>query len=342
MLQVQERDSQRVIGMDTMQHSVSSLHREWMQKLRTGATITNLGMDYGYSFERMRQMLHSAGIIRPRTITKRLSTEDLALFRQDYLSSSLRNRDIARKYGISLPSVKRLAKKFRLPKKYSEEYPKRKYRLKTAADLYQQGLSTFKIAEKLGIDDETVRGYLKKMGVSRRNVNGLSQEIVDRQDSIIRRMYLSGAKLSEIEKKAGIGSHGIEKRLRKMGIARNRHTPNKIGTKHDERIKDMFINGNEPQAIAREIGSATPNVYYRIKKGLFPGMSFKVKYCSPLTGRWRISSKTYHTLRQLRNGISIKRKFLGNDVRMIVIPVMPLVKVRKQHMEEYTQLAEAY
>lgn len=239
----------------------------------------------------------------------------------DYLSGKYINPKISKIFGVSNPSVKRLARRLGLPKKYSDEYPPRAERIRQSIELYKKGWGCIMIARQLGIDDETVRGYLHKRGIRMRGINGFTKNKVTRQNKIIKELYPKGVIMKEIEKKVGLKHHGIILRLRKMGIEPNRRDYTPIGDKYDKDIRRLFLQGKSLTGIGKKLRITIPSVKYRIVNKIFPNYDFKLKWKSKLTGKWKTAKRAYKTCMELKNG---KTKLKRYAEKFKVVPIISL------------------
>ncbi len=223
-------------------------------------------------------------------------------------NSNLMKKDIAAHFRISIPSVKRLARHFSLISKYSKDHPFNERIIKEAPKLYRSGMSTMQIGKHFGVSEEKARKFLHLAGTNLRQAgNGMSRHKMTRQNNIIKEMYESGTPLKEIERAAGIGKHGIDKRLAFMKIARARNPKKVIGKRYDAEIRRLFLDGLNLNEIAKETGIPYAVVRYRFQHHSFRDYRFKIKFQSQLTGRWKTSTKTYRTPREI---MSAKKRLL--------------------------------
>lgn len=316
-----------------------------MRKLKMqGFTLSQIAEETGRNFESVRRIAHKHNIIKPRSIKNRLSSHDKKEFKELYLSGQFTNTEIAKKTGISQPSVKRLAKQMNLPGKYSSDYPIRdKIRKRIAALYCEDNMGTTRIAKTLtkefsiNVSDEKVRRELIRKNIERRQPNGMTQSTIKSQNKIIKELYLAGAPLREIMKAANIGKRGIDCRLAAMGIQRSRRPYDRWGDKHDYKIKELFREGVSITNISARLGLDSPaGVIYRLKSHIFPNSAFKIQYFSKLAGKWRTSTKTFTTFQQLRAKKQRLRRYLGNDVRIIILPVKQRIKPKWKDVSDET------
>ena len=79
--------------------------------------------------------------------------------------------EIAEHFGISVPTVKRLRRRYGLESKHSAKHPARRKQDKSIRKLYRKGYSTLQIARVKHMSDATVRNRLQRMGVKLRPKN---------------------------------------------------------------------------------------------------------------------------------------------------------------------------
>ncbi|MEK6876823.1 MAG: hypothetical protein AABX63_05380, partial [Nanoarchaeota archaeon] len=288
-------------------------------KLRKeGLTIEEIAKEIGSNYEHIRNTALNFKIMKPRNIPDRLGEEGIGEFKKLYLSGRYYNHRIAEKLLISVPSVKRLAKQLQLPNKYSLNHPAYKKRFNLSIYLYKKGLGCNLISKKIGWDPETIRRYIHDAGIEMRTCGGKDKKEVERQNKIIKRLYLKGVKLEDIEKAAGIGKHGIDKRLKSMGIPRTRHPYNNSRGKYDHEARELFLKGLNFAEISRQIRNANGftgcGVKYRLNK-MFAGFKFKID-CK-LNGSWIRGKKIYRSFRALRNGRDRIKRNKSEEIRIV-------------------------
>lgn len=300
--------------------SIKAEVREIARLRKEGLTVEEIAKEMGSNYEHVRNTALNFGIIRPRNIPDRLGKEGIERFKKMYLSGKYYNHKIAEKLWISVPSVKRLAKQLQLPNKYSLDHPAYKKRVNLSIYLYKKGLGCILIGKKIGWDPETIRRYIHDAGIEMRTHGGKDKKEVERQNKIIKKLYLKGAKLEDIEKAAGIGKHGIDKRLKSMGIPRTRHPYNNSRGKYDNKVRKLFLKGLNFAEIGRQIKHANGftgcGVKYRLNK-MFAGFKFKID-CK-FNGSWLRGKKIYSSFRALRNGRDRIKRIKSEEIRIVPI-----------------------
>ena len=290
-------------------------------KLRKeGLTVQEIAKEIGSNYEHVRNTALNFKIMKPRNIPERLGMEGIEEFKKLYLSGVDYNHQIAGKLGISVSSVKRFAKHLQLPNKYSLDHPAYKKRFNLSIYLYKKGLGCCLISKRIGWDPETIRRYIHDAGIEMRTTGGKDRKEVERQNKIIKRLYLKGVKLEEIEKAAGLGHKGIDKRLESMGIPRTRHPYNNSRGKYDNKVRDLFLKGLNFAEIGRQIKHANGftgcGVKYRLNK-MFAGFKFKIYF--KLNGSWTRGKKIYRSFRALRNGRDRIKRNKSEEIRIVPI-----------------------
>ena len=192
-----------------------------LKQLRAeGLTIMQMADRVGSNYETVRQFCHLHKVIGHRNIAQRWGSEDYEYFKSLWLGTTKRDK-IAELVDLSIPSVKRLAKKLGLPSKYSKKHPVRESKIEQSIERYKAGKSTKEIGIELALDDETVRGYINRYAPDiMRTSRGTCKQYYKLQNVVIRELYLAGVEYAQISKKAKLGSHGIEKRLAYMNLKR--------------------------------------------------------------------------------------------------------------------------
>lgn len=257
-------------------------------------------------------------------VLKKLTSQEINNFKELYLSGK-KNKEIAVIFNISIPTVKRMAKKLSLPKKYSKEYPIRFKNMAETFKLYSLGIGTYKIAKKLCISEESARRYLQRQGVQLRHTSGLTRDKIEEQNKIISKMYTNGTPIRDICSTVGLGIHGVMNRLRLMRIPRNRNVHQHVGDRYDGLIRNDFLNGKSVKEIKNKFQKYNGNgnfVVYRIKY-IFKDTHFRLKYFSRLTKRWKVINKTYPTVLELRNAkMRVKKHTRAREFKVIPIPIV--------------------
>lgn len=300
--------------------SIKAEVREVARLRKEGLTVSEIAEEMGSNYEHIRNTALNFKIIKPRNIPERIGKEGIEEFKRMYLSGKHYNRQIAGKLGISVPSVKRLAKRLQLPNKYSLDYPAYKKRFNLSVYLYKKGLGCNLISKKIGWDPETIRRYIHDAGIEMRTCGGRDKKEVERQNKIIKRLYLRGVKLEDIEKAAKLGHRGIDKRLKSMGISRTRHPYNNSRGKYDNKVRELFLKGMNFAEISRQINHANGftgcGVKYRLNK-MFAEFKFKID-CK-LNGSWIRGKKIYRSFRALRNGRDMIKRKKSEEIRIIPV-----------------------
>lgn len=146
-------------------------------------------------------------------------------------NSKATQNEVARHFGISVPTVKRLRKRYCLEPKHSAKHPARRKQDKSIRRLYRKGYSTVQVARVKHMADETVRKRLKRMGVKLR-----------KKDS--RNVLYSYSAYQSVK-------------------ARNGLTPKKIRVAIKEKHEEY---GYRPYRMAREIGVDYSTIRKRIEQ----------------------------------------------------------------------------
>lgn len=278
-----------------------------------------------HATKRVLKKMHKLGSLKDR-----LTSEDRLSFRAKYLEG-IENKPLALIFGISTASVKRLVKKMKLPNKNAKahsgeisQHPVKKSRILKCVELYKEKHSTFEIGKELGINDETVRGYLKRMGVRMRDCGGFTKNMKARQNKIIKKMYLEGAILQDIMIAAKIGKKGLDNRLKKMGIPRNRYPNRKyVGNKFDDEVKQLFIHGSSGKDIAKKLKLSETAICYRIRAIIFKNCDFELSYYSRLFKKWKKMKRT-HSPKGLRMQILRLRGYLHYTPKLYIRPIFAI------------------
>jgi hypothetical protein len=206
-------------------------------------------------------------------------------------NKGLRFKQIAKEMNISISKAKKLRSKLGLPKRYSSLHPYRKLQVERVIELYKEGNSTLIISKKLSLNPESVRKILIKNKIERRNTNGLSLPKVTKQNKLICDMYITGKPVKKICNKAEISKRAVFKRLKKMGISRNRKPHHEIGKIYDNTIKAEYTTGKSINDISRKLEVTKSFVTYRLSQ-IFPdGTEYRLFYFSNLTNKWKKMQK---------------------------------------------------
>jgi len=203
----------------------------------------------------------------------------------------LKYKEIAKEIRISVSKAKKLSRRLGLPKRYSKTNPYRKKQVETMVELYKGGNSTLMISNKLNLNPETIRRTLIREGIKRRNTNGLPEKRIKKQNKIICDMYIAGKPITNICEFADISKRAIFKRLKTMGINRNRNPHNIIGDHYDLKIGESYKAGESINKISEIFRLSKSFVTYRLNL-IFPeGTEYKLFYLSKLTNKWKKMTK---------------------------------------------------
>ena len=146
-------------------------------------------------------------------------------------NSRHKKQDIADYFGVSIPTVKRVAKRLQLPKKNDyKNHPYLSHLDKRIKKMYLKGYSTLSIAKAKKINDETVRNHLRRMGIQLRP-NGTKNVLYNEYGKNCRKHNLTPTQLRDTVKKlheqgywpyqiaqaTGADKETVMRRIRAMG-----------------------------------------------------------------------------------------------------------------------------
>ena len=141
--------------------------REVIELYQSGLSIRGISGNSNFSREKITAILKNSGIII-RKIQKHFSNEVIDTWILDYLNGT-RVTDISSKYNVAPSTVRRNLKKRGVklfdgtqPKNFTSDIHEK------WIELYMDGKSLLRIAEIYNVNKETVREYLVKAGVDRR------------------------------------------------------------------------------------------------------------------------------------------------------------------------------
>lgn len=246
-------------------------------------------------------------------------------------NSKRQEKDIAKDLGISVPSVRRLRKHYKLENKYSNNHPARKELIQKAIEMYtgEKPVGTIIIARRLGLHDETVRRYLHESGIPIRCAgNGLTKEKIADQNNIIKEMYGCGKTLKEISKLTGVGKHGIDKRLTYMGVPRLRHPYCPLSLEKNADIKKMFESGKNLAEISQITGLNMTTIKYRITKAIFKDCEFKLSWRTEGSRTWKTSVNTVTSIQELKK----QKNKVSKLSKAIEFRVIAEEKIKPKHV----------
>jgi hypothetical protein len=198
---------------------------------KSGIGIIPLIKKYHYRQDTISTFLRGQNLVK-RAFYDESDPEFKKKFTELWLNNNNKREDIAKRMNLSIPTVYRLSREYNLPERHGgvnlaipdlEKKIKRLYLGSPDAGIRRH--STFEIADILGIHDETVRGYLIRMGIERRtpNPHHYTREEIARQNQVIYLMSKKGYYREDIAKKLKreglpLGKKGLDIRLRQLGL----------------------------------------------------------------------------------------------------------------------------
>jgi uncharacterized protein (DUF433 family) len=118
---------------------------------------------------------------------------------------------------------------------------------KEVAELYQQGMSSIKLAEQYGVDKSTVLGALKRQGIRRRTNRAFTRG----EEQQIAHIYQAGHKITDIAKAYGYDFTTIKNALKRQGVKQgdDRFT---FSATQEKEILEEYKSGNKMADIAKK------------------------------------------------------------------------------------------
>jgi len=119
-----------------------------------------------------------------------------------------------------------------------------------AIEMYKAGLSTNKIGDTMGVDDESIRYHLKRNGVD----TGYRHKIPESGESEVIQAYSSGRTICDVAKEKGVAASVIKRILKKNNIAlRDYNKPKFKKSQYPDLLKDYY-SGMSSSDIAKKHG----------------------------------------------------------------------------------------
>lgn len=175
-----------------------------------GATLQQIGNNFGVTRERVRQILRKTGVEslgrRPEHNRQAHKLTDAELNAVDLYKSDVAPSEIAARTGVPVFALNAALHRLNIPRKGAGHWL-RKAKDEEVAALYIAGVPPKEIAARLGLSHETaVYRYLKRAGVKPRSEGKGSLE---RKASAIIAAYRAGATQTELAERFGASVPGI-------------------------------------------------------------------------------------------------------------------------------------
>jgi hypothetical protein len=165
--------------------------------------------------------------------TKRVDNFLRPIFTDLWNNGNFSSEQLANIFGVSIPTIKRLSRRYGLEAKLSIHRPYIADIINKSRKLYINGWSTLQIGKKFGYNDETIRRWLKLKGVKLRGKENknILLEFYGRKDQNLHRtlkpsqfnkrikeLVFQGKLMKEMEKELGMYREGIANRMKELGI----------------------------------------------------------------------------------------------------------------------------
>lgn len=133
-------------------------------------------------------------------------------------------------------------------------------------ELYKSGMNIRKVSKELKINSGRVNDYLRELGALR--TTRLTKDELDVLRNKIKELYLSGKRISEIEKEINLSHNAIQKHLKDSGVKLRSYSED-ADIKFKEYIEEvirLYNSGLSPNDIGKKIGKAGRTIHHLLVK----------------------------------------------------------------------------
>jgi len=311
-----------------------------IKEYKKGATLFQLQKKYHHGLETVKREFRKRGIrIRYAVIEHELGPRGLEKFVKVYNSGKYTGHEIAKMFGMSQPTVKRLRRRLKLPERYADDHPRNiDIRTKTI-ELHQEGLNDSEIAKIAGTSAETIRKRRIQLGLPAMSKGGLTEKQVHEQIRTVRDLALQGKTTPQIQRITGWGRRLVNHRLIQADVLKGSPNREPFTKAEDTIILKSFQKGESVAQISRMLGRGSMSAKYRLLKVLYPKEMFLLRYRLGPHGEWEDMGWT-RKLKVLRDGIKVvKKDHPDAEINILPFPPLPIEEViRTRSKQTFPQL----